>query len=136
MSKVTVHESAAAPVHVDQKPRFETIQDSKGRTIQLRKLGPLEQGRIVMAVGGETAGNQTFMSGFALPAAMVVYIDDTPYGLPQTLTQIEGVLKELGEEGMEAINNHFLKKYEAAKAEADAKALQESLGAEQAAAKN
>lgn len=136
MSKVTVHESVAAPVHVDQKPRFETIQDSKGRTIQLRKLGPLEQGRIVMAVGGETAGNQTYMSGFALPAAMVAYIDDTPYGLPQTLTQIESVLKELGEEGMVAINNHFLAKYEANKAEADAKALQEGLGAEQAAAKN
>lgn len=136
MTKVTVREGAAAPVHVDQRPRFETLQDSKGRTIQLRKLGPLEQGRIVMAVGGETAGNQTYMSGFALPAAMVVYIDDVPYGLPQTLTQIEGVLKELGEEGMEAINGHFLKKYEAAKAEADAKALQEGLGAEQAAAKN
>jgi len=87
-------------------------------------------------VGGETAGNQTYMSGFALPAAMVVYIDDTPFGLPQTLTQIEGVLKELGEEGMEAINAHFLAKYEADKAEADAKALQEGLGAEQAAAKN
>ncbi|MHC8295322.1 hypothetical protein [Pseudomonas sp. LB3P58] len=136
MSKVTVHEGVAAPVHVDQKPRFETIQDSKGRTIQLRKLGPLEQGRVVMAAGAEAAGNQTFMSGFALPAAMVVYIDDTGFGLPQTMTQIESVLKELGEEGMEAINAHFLKKYEAAKAEADAKALQEGLGAEQAAAKN
>ena len=135
MGKVTVHEGVA-PVHVDQKPRFESIQDSKERTIQLRKLGPLEQGRIVMAAGAEAAGNQTFMSGFALPAAMVVYIDDTPFGLPQNMTQIESVLKELGEEGMEAINGHFLKKYEAAKAEADAKALQEGLGAEQAAAKN
>ena len=136
MSKVTVHEGVAAPVHVDQKPRFESIQDSQGRTIQLRKLGPLEQSRIVMAVGGDAAGNNTFMSGFALPAAMVVYIDDTPYGLPQTLTQIEGVLKELGEEGMAAINAHFLKKYEAAEADAAAKANQDALGAEQAAAKN
>ncbi|MDQ0124703.1 hypothetical protein J2W17_003657 [Pseudomonas lini] len=135
MAKITVNE-AAAPVHVDQKPRFETIQDSKGRTIQLRKLGPLEQGRVVMAVGGDTAGNQTYMSGFALPAAMVVYIDDTGFGLPQSQKQIDAVLSELGEEGMNAINEHFLKKYETAKAEADAKALQEGLGAEQAAAKN
>lgn len=135
MAKITVNE-AAAPVHVDQKPRFETIQDSKGRTIQLRKLGPLEQGRVVMAVGGDTAGNQTYMSGFALPAAMVVYIDDTGFGLPQSQKQIDAVLSELGEEGMNAINEHFLKKYETAKAEEDAKALQEGLGAEQAAAKN
>lgn len=135
MTKVTVNQSAP-PVHVDQKPRFEQIQDSRGRTIQLRKLGPLEQGRIVMAVGGDTASNQTFMSGFALPAAMVVYIDDLPYGLPNSLVQIEAVLKELGEEGMQAINEHFLAKYEAAKAEADAKSSMDGLTAEQAAAKN
>lgn len=135
MAKITVTEPAA-PVHVDQRPRFESIQDSKGRTIQLRKLGPLEQGRIVVAVGGEIAGNQTYMSGFALPAAMVVYIDDTPFGLPTTHKQIENVLSELGEEGMEAINRHFIAKYEAAKAEAEARTLQESLGGEQAAAKN
>ncbi len=135
MTKVTVTE-AAAPVHVDQKPKFTTLQDSRGRTIQLRKLGPLEQGRIVMAVGGDIASNQTYMSGFALPAAMVVFIDDVGFGLPKTNKQIETVLQELGEEGMEAINKHFLEKYEAAKAEADAKALQEGLGAEQAAAKN
>lgn len=137
MSKVTVHKDAAAPAVVDQKPRFETIQDSLGRTIQLRKLGPLEQGRIVMAVGGDTAGNQTYMSGFALPAAMVVYIDDTPFGLPQTQKQIDSVLSELGSEGMEAINLHFLAKYEAAQAAEEAKkTAAEGLSVEQAAAKN
>lgn len=135
MATVKVTESAA-PVHVDQKPKFTTIQDSRGRTIQLRKLGPLEQGRIVMAVGGDIAGNQTYMSGFALPAAMVVYIDDTPFGLPQNNKQIESVLQELGEEGMHAINAHFQEKYEVALAEAEAKATQEGLSAEQAAAKN
>ena len=135
MAKITVTEPVA-PVHVDQRPRFESIQDSKGRTIQLRKLGPLEQGRIVVAVGGEIAGNQTYRSGFALPAAMVVYIDDTPFGLPNSHKQIESVLSELGEEGMEAINRHFIAKYEAAQAEAEQRALQEGLGAEQAAAKN
>ncbi|WP_426102903.1 hypothetical protein [Pseudomonas sp. PSPC3-3] len=135
MATVKVTESAA-PVHVDQKPKFTTIHDSLGRTIQLRKLGPLEQGRIVMAVGGEIAGNQTYMSGFALPAAMVVYIDDVGFGLPQTNKQIEAVLQELGEEGMHAINAHFTEKYEASQAEAEAKALKEGLNAEQAAAKN
>lgn len=135
MAKLTVTESAA-PVHVDQKPKFTTIHDSLGRTIQLRKLGPLEQGRIVMSVGGEIAGNQTYMSGFALPAAMVVFIDDQPFGLPNSNRQIEAVLQELGDEGMEAINAHFEEKYKAAKAEAEAKALQEGLNAEQAAAKN
>ena len=48
----------------------------------------------------------------------------------------DAVLQELGEEGMHAINAHFTEKYEAAQAEAEAKALKEGLNAEQAAAKN
>jgi len=135
MAKITVTESAA-PVHVDQKPKFVSIQDSRGRTIQLRTLDPLQKSRIVMAVGGENASNSVYMGAFALPAASVVYIDDVGFGLPQTLKQVDAVLAELGVEGMEAIESHMMAEYEAAKIKADAEATQKALSAEQAAAKN
>lgn len=136
MATVKVTESAAAPVHVDQKPKFASLQDSRGRTIQLRTLDPLQKSRVVMAVGGDNAANSVYMGAFVLPAASVVYIDDVPYGLPQTLVQIESVLKELGAEGMEAIEKHMMAEYEAAKAKADAENSAQALSAEQAAAKN
>lgn len=135
MATVKVTEPAA-PVHIDQKPKFTSIQDSRGRTIQLRTLDPLQKSRIVMAVGGENASNSVYMGAFALPAASVVYIDDVGFGLPQSLKQVDAVLAELGVEGMEAIEKHMMAEYEAAKLKAEAEATQKALSAEQAAAKN
>lgn len=85
-----------------------------------------------MGVGGEVSQNSTWMSGFALPAAMVAHIDDDFFGFPSSIKQIEAMLAQLGTEGMAAINEHLLAKYEAAKAEHEKAAL----SAEQAAAKN
>jgi hypothetical protein len=135
MATVKVTESAA-PVHVDQKPKFVSIQDSRGRTIQLRQLDPLQKSRIVMAVGGDLASNQVYMGAFALPAASVVYIDDVGFGLPQTLKQVDAVLAELGAEGMEAIENHMMAEYKVAQAKQESESAAQALSAEQAAAKN
>ena len=135
MTKVTVTESAA-PVHVDQKPKFTTLQDSRGRTIQLRTLDPLQKARVVMAVGGELAANGVYMGAFALPAASVVFIDDIGFGLPQSIKQIDSMLAELGAEGMAAIENHLIAENKEAEAKAQAEATAEAFTAEQAAAKN
>lgn len=135
MAKLTVTESAA-PVHVDQKPKFTTIQDSRGRTIQLRTLDPLQKSRIIMAVGGELSANGPYMNAFAFPVASVVYIDDVGFGLPQTLKQIDSVLAELGSEGYAAIEAHMMAEYEAEKAKREEESSNQALSAEQAAAKN
>lgn len=131
MATVKVTE-AAAPVHVDQKPKFESVQDGLGRTIQLRTLDPLQQARLVMTVGGDVAQNSVYMNGFALPAAMVAHIDDDFFGFPASVKQIETMLTLLGNEGMAAINGHMLAKFEAKQAEQE----QAAQSAEQAAAKN
>ena len=135
MATVKVTESAA-PVHVDQKPKFTSIQDARGRTIQLRTLDPLQKSRIIMAVGGDLAANGPYMTAFAFPIASVVFIDDVGFGLPQTLKQIDSVLAELGEDGYSAIEKHLIDEYSAAKAKAEAEAATQALSAEQAAAKN
>lgn len=130
MTKMTLTE-AAAPAVVDKKPRFESIADSLGRTIQLRKLDPIQESRIVRAVGGDVASNHTFMAGYAMPAAMVAHIGDDFFGLPDNIKQIETMLALLGPEGMEAISKHFMEKFELAEEEKKA-----ADNAEQAAAKN
>lgn len=134
MTKVTVKQEAEANTEVKavKKPQFETVTDSKGRVIQLRELDPLQQARLVMGVGGENAANQVYMNAFVLPCAMVAHIDDEFFGLPGSVAQVNAMLAQLGNEGMEAINGHLLAKYEAAK-----KAAEEAeQSAEQAAAKN
>jgi hypothetical protein len=131
MTKINVKETPA-PAEVSKKPKFETVQDARGRSIQLRELDPMQQARLVMGVGPEVSQNSTYMNGFALPAAMVAYIDDDFFGFPASIKQIETMLSILGAEGMGAINAHLMAKFEAAKTEYE----QAALSAEQAAAKN
>ncbi|WP_435607720.1 hypothetical protein [Pseudomonas knackmussii] len=127
MTKVTVHDQAPA-AEAPKKPQYETVTDSRGRVIQLRELDPLQQARLVMGVGGEASQNSVWMNGFAIPAAMVAYIDDDFFGFPGSVRQVETMLGILGSEGMAAISEHLMKKIEAAK--------EAALSAEQAAAKN
>lgn len=130
MTKVTLKESNT--VETPKKPKFESVQDSRGRTIQLRDLDPMQQARLVMAVGGDVAQNAVFMNNFAVPAAMVAHVDDEFFGFPSSVKHIEAMLSLLGSEGMEAIGEHLAAKYKAIKEEQESAAL----SAEQAAAKN
>lgn len=133
MPKLTVHEEInTVDVTEKKKPQKETVTDSKGRVITLRELDPLQQSRIVIAVGGEVANNSTYMNGFALPAAMVEKIDDDFFGFPNSVKQIDSMLKILGSEGMAAINGHMLAKFEKIKEEVE----KEIESAEKLAAKN
>jgi len=133
MTKVTVHEDLnTVDTTKKNKLQKETVTDSKGRVITLRELDPLQQSRLVMAVGGEIASNMTYMNGFALPAASVEKIDDDSFGFPSNVKQIEGMLKILGNEGIAAINNHTMAKFEKLKEEVE----KEIESAEKLAAKN
>lgn len=127
MTKVTVHDNVPA-AEAPKKPQFVTVTDSRGRVIQLRELDPLQQARLVMGVGGEASQNTVWMNGFAIPAAMVAYIDEDFFGFPGTVRQVETMLSMLGNEGMRAINEHLVQKIKAAE--------EAALSAEQAAAKN
>ena len=133
MTKLTIHENLNTVDETEKKkPQKETVTDSKGRVITLRELDPLQQSRIVMAVGGEVAENSTYMNGFALPAAMVEKIDDDFFGFPNSVKQIDAMLKILGSEGMAAINSHMLAKFNKIKEEVE----KEIESAEKLAAKN
>lgn len=131
MSKLTIHESVNTVTKTQAAAAFEEVQDDKGRIIKLRRLSPVEESRLIIAVGPEVAGNHVYMSTFAIPAAMVAFIDEDMFGLPAKLSDIELILRVLGTEGMNAIIDHLVTKTEAAR-----KALEEMIATQEAAAKN
>ncbi|MFB0824393.1 hypothetical protein ACEU07_03785 [Chromobacterium violaceum] len=130
---VTVHQAAEINTEVvaKPKPQYETVIDAKGRNIRLRRLTPLDESRLILAVGPENAANTVYLNTFVVPAAMVAYIDGEPYGQPGSIAEIEMVLDDLDTEGMHAIIDHLAAKNEAARA-----ALAKLLDAEKEAAKN
>ncbi|PRP68740.1 hypothetical protein BUE93_20765 [Chromobacterium amazonense] len=108
---MTVHQAAEANTQAvaRAKPQYTELTDSLGRVIKLRKLNPIEQSRLLRAVGSDNATNAAFMNAFAFPAAMVAYIDGEPYGLPDSIAEIEMVLGDLDEAGLIAIALHLEK---------------------------
>ncbi|TDR80002.1 hypothetical protein [Paludibacterium purpuratum] len=121
MNTVTLREQSDINTDTRQtrQPQFQRVTDSLGRVIQLRELDPLQQARLVMAVGSELSTNAVYMNGFALPAAMVAHIDDDFFGFPASIAQIEDMLKQLGTEGMVAVNDHLLARLEQARSDAE-----------------
>ncbi|MDE1714511.1 hypothetical protein PWG14_18575 (plasmid) [Chromobacterium amazonense] len=130
---VTVHQAAEANTQTvaRAKPQYTELTDSLGRVIKLRQLSPVQESRLILAVGPEHAANAVYLNTFAVPAARVAYIDADPYGFPTTLAEIEMVLNDLDTEGMHAIIDHMVMKNEEARA-----ALAKMLDAEKEAAKN
>ncbi|OVE45698.1 hypothetical protein CBW21_21965 [Chromobacterium violaceum] len=130
---MTIHQAAEANTQTvaRAKPQYTELTDSLGRSIKLRKLSPVQESRVTRAAGND-ATNQVYMSGYVFPAAMVAYIDGEPYGLPESVAEIEMVLEDLGSDGLAAINAHFLDEFR--KAQAIMKDAERT--AEDAAAKN
>src|SRR6185312_10860000 len=75
------------------------VQDSRGRTIQLRKPGVLAQFRLVEALG-ETAKNTTYVS-MVLPLLFVSAIDGEAVNQLATKLQVEGLIQRLDDAGIE-----------------------------------
>ncbi|PXX42213.1 hypothetical protein [Aquitalea magnusonii] len=123
--KVTVHdkkvEATVAQASVD------SVVDSKGRTLELREIGPLQESRIVLAVGADGAANQAYMLGYVMPAVLVAKIDGEHLVIPQTKLEVEAAITAVGREGLRAIHAHM---------EAKAKEQEEAEKAEKAAVKN
>lgn len=78
-----------------------SITDSKGRVIVLKKPGVLAQYRI-LEVAGTSSGNEAYMN-MVLPLIFVVEIDGAPKAQPTNKTQLEALIQELDEHGIEAV---------------------------------
>lgn len=102
MANVTVKDGAAADVAVPQE-QSNTITDARGRNIVIRELDALEESRLIFAIGTERAQNTIYVQAYAIPAACAAEIDGEAYSVPANLQQLEGRMKILGRDGMNAI---------------------------------
>ncbi len=80
----------------------ETVRDSRGRLIVLRRLVALDRLRLFKAVGPVLSQNSPYL-GMAMLASSVTEIDGVPVPLPVTEAQIEALVATLGDEGISAV---------------------------------
>ncbi|WP_182057117.1 hypothetical protein [Pantoea sp. ME81] len=120
MVKVTIHEqSEALPVSPDMPDQ---VTDSRGRTIRYRELDPLQESRLILAIGAEAAMNPVYVNVYAIPAARVSEIDGDEYAIPQTQAQVDAMISILGREGMDALAKRFFPTADAAGADSASRA--------------
>ena len=80
----------------------EVVTDKNVRTIQLRRIGVLEQLRLYKAMGPGLSINDMYMS-VAMTAAAAAAIDDVPLPFPTNEAGLEAIVERLGSDGIQAI---------------------------------
>ena len=94
------------------------VVDSNGRKILLRKPAVLAQFRIVEAVGPETAANATYMQ-MIMPLIYVMQVGEDAVEFPKKKSQVEALIQQLGDEGVDAVFKKVREVWGASDAEAD-----------------
>jgi len=105
MAKVTYHKNEQGPGNEANTPvagGVHVCTDKDGRTIGIKKLGPVERMRMFSIIGAENARNDAYLSIAAL-AFLVVEMDGAPVVRPGNMLQLEGLVSRLGDNGLEAI---------------------------------
>ena len=77
------------------------IVDSLGRTLSLRRLGPLDRLRLFEAAGADLSRNDRWL-GMAALACSVSAIDGVPDPFPNTKHAVEAMVQRLGTAGTSA----------------------------------
>lgn len=106
MAEVVIHEAGAAsntPAAAD----LEVVTDARGRKLKLKRPTILQESRVVRMMG-EAAMNASYMSGYVLPAVMVVDIDGQAVPFPNSEREIEAAIQRLDHDGVEAVLGHIL----------------------------
>jgi hypothetical protein len=77
-------------------------RDSAGRELTMRRPDALDRLRLFKALGAELSLNPPYL-GMALLAATVTAIDGIPVPPPATEAQLEGLVRRLGDSGINAV---------------------------------
>lgn len=83
-----------------------TINDIKGRVLTLRKLGVVDQVKLLRAIGPDQSDNQPYYR-MVLCAAAVSAIDGHPVPMPTNERQIDAAVERVGDAGFAAIMAHM-----------------------------
>lgn len=106
MAQVKVHENEQ-PATVVAEVKSNQVTDARGRIIKYRDMDPLQESRLILAIGSQAAMNPVYVNVYAIPAARVSEIDGDEYGVPQNQAQIDAMISILGRDGMDALAKHF-----------------------------
>ncbi len=87
---------------LEQAAERTAINDASGRRLVIRRLTALDKLRLVKAAGPALSENQVWL-GMAMLAASVLEIETVPVPMPTTEQQIEALVANVGEIGMEAV---------------------------------
>lgn len=80
----------------------ETVTDSRGRVLAIRRLSVLDRLRLFKAAGSILAENHPWF-GMAVLATSVAAIDGVPVPIPANELQIEAAVSRLGDDGLSAV---------------------------------
>jgi hypothetical protein len=75
--------------------------DAKGRKLRVKKLAPLQRMRLFRLLGADNSRNDRY-AGLAALAVSVVEIDGVAVSFPTKLAQLEALVEQLGDEGLDA----------------------------------
>ena len=79
----------------------DTVTDSRGRVLEIKKPSPLERMRLTRACG-TAADIQTYF-GQAVAAFFVRSIDGAPQPTPSKVEQVDLMIDRVGDEGISAV---------------------------------
>lgn len=79
-----------------------SVDDAKGRAIEVRRPGALDRLRLFKALGPGLAQNDRYVS-YAMLAMCVTAIDGVPVPQPANEGQLEALVLRLGDAGMVAV---------------------------------
>lgn len=98
-----------------------TVTDTSGRVITLRKPGILAQYRLIDALGN-SARNEVYV-GMVMPVLFVAQIDNVPISPLRTKAEVEALIQQLEDVGMEAVMAGVKEHFGKADAEAEAESV-------------
>jgi hypothetical protein len=78
------------------------VCDGLGRTFKVRRIGALDRLRLLKAAGPDLSQNDAWLNMAALAFA-VMEINGVPRPTPLNERQIEAVVSELGDDGLQAV---------------------------------
>ena len=119
MTKVTIKPRQETPAQEVLAKANEALSfvDALGRTITIKKPGVLAQYRLIEALG-DAAKNETYRV-MVLPLLYVTAIGDIYIPPPKTKLEVEALIQQLDEEGIQAVMEHVSQMYGASDPEKD-----------------
>ena len=110
MAKVTVHkdEPGDTPSQSIVKAAnvATTVTDTRGRSITVKKMGPLDRLKLFEVIGADNSRNEQYV-GYAALAFLVTAIDGEPVARPNSKLALEALVQRLDDDGMDAVAMHL-----------------------------